>query len=479
MFRRLRPLRLALPLLATFPVSAAESPPSLEERVRRLESLVAALQQENAALRAAATPTPATPPPAAAAPSAPRPASAPASAASAPAQPAAAGSPVTLAPGPASLRISGDVRARLVGTWYPDPAGVARDQLLMRVRLGLLASFEADFEAGVRLSAGDASQGFGGSPLSAQFSGGDNSSRKPALFDLAFLRWRPLLATDTRAAFTVGKSANLFFTPSRILFDNDYNPEGFTAETTLPVAAAHRLHLAAGLYLLDDLAASARDPGLAAARARWEAAWTPAWTSSVGVMWLGISHPDTLTAANIANLQRGNTRTAAGVLVHGYRPLHTELTVTRTVAGAPAYPGPFPVTLRAEFLHNPAAPAARDGWVAGIAFGQAGRAGRWSVAYQLMEIEADAWFEEMLDADNGAFYRRVPPGWNTDPASLAGGHGGGTGIRSHSVRTSWSPRDFLTLNANLHINNLLRPLAANPGADGRARRLQFETLLRF
>ncbi len=468
MFRRLRPLRLALPLLATLPAFSAEPPPSLEERVRRLEALVTALQQENAALRAASAPAPARP-------TAPTPAAA--VAASAPAT--AAGLPVTLAPGPAALRISGDVRARLVSTWYPDPAGIARDQLLLRVRLGLLASFEPDFEAGVRLTAGDAPQSFGGSPLSAQFSSGDNGSRKPAFFDLAFLRWRPRLTADTRAAFTVGKTANLFFTPSRILFDNDYNPEGFTAETTWPLAAAHRLHVAAGLYLLDDIAATARDPWLAAARARWEAAWSTDWSSSVGLMWLGISHPETLTSANIANFQRGNTRTAAGVLVHGYRPLHTEVTLTRTFAGGPGYPGRFPVTFRAEFLHNPAAPAARDGWVAGLVLGQAGRAGQWSVGYHHLQIEADAWFEEMLDSDNGAFYRRVPPGWNSDPASLAGGHGGGTGIRSHSLRTSWSPRDFLTFNANLHLNDLLRPLAANPGADGRARRVQFETLLRF
>jgi len=467
MFRRLRPLRLALPLLATVPALSAASPPSLEERVRRLEALVAALQQENAALRAAASPAPAPAAPAVATP------------APAPAYPATAGPPVTLAPGPAALSISGDLRARLVSTWYPDPAGIARDQLLMRVRLGLLASFEPDFDAGVRLSAGDAPQSFGGSPLSAQFSSSDNGSRKPAFFDLAFLRWRPRLAADTRAAFTVGKSANLFFTPSRILFDNDYNPEGFTAETAWSLAAAHRLHVAAGLYLLDDLAASARDPSLAAARARWDAAWSTDWTSAVGLMWLGLGHPETLTAANVANFNRGNTRTAAGVLVHGYRPLHTEVTLTRTFAGAPGYAGRFPVTFRAEFLHNPAAPAARDGWVAGLAFGQAGRAGQWSVGYQHLQIEADAWFEEMLDADNGAFYRRVPPGWNSDPASLAGGHGGGTGIRSHSLRTSWSPRDFLTFNANLHVNDLLRPLSANPGADGRARRLQLETLVRF
>lgn len=467
-----RPLRLALPLLATLPAFAAESPPSLEERVRRLESLVAALQQENAALRAAAPPAPAASP-------TPAPALPPAAPVAPAALPVVAGTPVTLAPGPASLRLSGDVRARLVSTWYPDPAGIARDQLLMRVRLGLLAGFGPDFETGVRFTAGDAPQTFSGSPLSAQFSSGDNASRKPAFFDLAFLRWRPLVAPDIRAAFTLGKTANPFFTPSRVLFDNDYNPEGLTAEVTLAPAAAHRVQLAAGLYLLDDLAASARDPWLAAARARWEIAWSTEWSSSVGVMGFTFSHPETLTAANVANYNRGNTRTAAGVLVHGYRPLHTEFTLTRTFAEGPGYAGRFPVTFRAEFLRNPAAPAARDGWVAGLAFGQTGRAGQWSVGYQHLQIEADAWFEELLDSDNGAFYRRVPPGWNSDPASLAGGHGGGTGIRSHSLRTSWSPRDFLTFNANLHVNDLLRPLAANPGADGRARRLQFETLLRF
>lgn len=447
----------ALALCACSVAFAAAPAPSLEERVRRLEALVETLQLENAALRRAAPPAVAVPapPPVAAAEAAPA---------------------VTFAPGPSSLRLSGEVRARLTSTWYGDPAGVARDQLLLRVRFGVLAAFGPEFEAGFRFTAGDPHPTFQGSALSDQFAAGDNASRKPAFFDLAFLRWHPALAGDTRAALTLGKTANLFATPSRLLFDSDYQPEGLTAEAVLPLASTQRLALAAGLYLLDDLPGSARDPGLAAARARWEAAWSPAWSSAFAFAAFGISHPDTLVAANIANYHRGNTRTPAGVLVHGYRPLHAEAALTHRLARAPGYAGSFPVTLRAEFLHNPAAPAARDGWVAGLDFGSAARAGQWSVGYQHMRIEADAWFEEFLDGDHGGFYRSVPLGWNTDPASLAGGHGGGTGLRSHALRTSWSPRDYLVFNANLFLNDLLHPPV---GTDGRARRLQLETLLRF
>ena len=166
------------------------------------------------------------------------------------------------------------------------------------------------------------------------------------------------------------------------------------------------------------------------------------------------------------------------MLVHGYRPFFAEGSVTHLLAHAPGYPGKFPVTFGAEFLHNPGASTQRDAWTAALTLGRSGPAGQWEFGYRYVRVEADAWFEEMLEGDYAAYYRTVPPGWNTDPASLAGGPGNGSNTRSHVFRTSYSPRDYLLFSANLFLNDLaLRP-PGNP-ADTSAKRFQLETLVRF
>jgi hypothetical protein len=462
---RRRPLAAPAPLLVCLTALAlratAAEAPSVDERFRALEARLATVEQENAALRRELARPPATPA-----------ASSPAAAA-----PAAASS-VRFTAAASTVRFTGALRTRFSSIAYPAPEAATRDQLLFQLHAGFVAALADTFEGGVRLTAGDLNSPFGGSPLAAQFTAGDNASRKPAYLDQLFLRWKPSLGPDTTAALTVGKAANPFFTPSRILFDNDYQPEGATEEVSFTPAPDHRLTLAAGQYILDELPASARDPLLLAARARWLAQWQPTWSTTLGLAHLALTHPAALTAANIANNERGNTRTAAGVLVHDYRPFFAEASVTHLLAHAPGYPGKFPVTVGAEFLHNPGAPAQRQAWTAALTLGRSGQAGQWEFGYRYVRVEADAWFEELLEGDYAAYYRTVPPGWNTDPASLAGGPGNGSNTRSHVVRTSYSPRDYLLFSANLFLNDLVHRPPGN-ATDTGAQRFQLETLLRF
>ncbi len=452
---RRRPLAALAPLLVcvaalALRATAVESP-SVDERLRALEARLATVEQENAALRRELARPPAT---------------------------TATPTATPVAAAATAVRFTGALRTRFSSIAYTAPEAATRDQLLLQLHAGFVASLADTFEGGVRFTAGDLNSTFGGSPLAAQFTAGDNASRKPAYIDQLFLRWTPSLGPDTTAALTIGKAANPFFTPSRILFDNDYQPEGATEDVSFAPAPDHRLTLAAGQYILDDIASSSRDPLLLAARARWLAQWQPTWSTTLGLAHLALTHPAALTAANIANNARGNTRTAAGVLVHGYRPFFAEGSVTHLLAHAPGYPGKFPVTVGAEFLHNPGASTQRDAWTAALTLGRSGPAGQWEFGYRYVRVEADAWFEELLEGDYAAYYRTVPPGWNTDPASLAGGPGNGSNTRSHVFRTSYSPRDYLLFSANLFLNDLAHRPPGNP-ADTGAKRFQLETLLRF
>ena len=448
--RSRRTLLAATTSLAVCLAAPAAESSSMEERFRALETRLSSLEQENAALRRELG----------------RPSSSSVTA-SAPV--------VSSAP---TVRFTADLRTRFSSLGYAAREAVTRDLLQFQFRAGLVGTVSDAWEGGLRFTAGELNSTFGGSPLSAQFTAGDNASRKPAYLDQLFLRWKPSLGPDTTAAVTVGKAANPFYSPSRILFDNDYQPEGASEEFSFAPAPDHRVTLAAGQYILDELPSSSRDPFLLAARARWDAQWQPTWSTTLGLSHLVITHPAALTAANIANNERGNTRTATGVLVHDYRPFVAEASVTHLLAHAPGYPGKFPVTFGAEFLHNPGAPAQRDAWSAALTLGRSGKAGQWEFGYRYVRVEADAWFEELLEGDYAAYYRTVPPGWNTDPASLAGGPGNGSNTRSHVFRTSYSPRDYLLFSANLFLNDLAHRPPGNLSDTG-AKRFQLETLLRF
>ena len=426
---------------------------TVEERLRRLEATVERLSDENSALRREL------------------------GAGRAATLPVAAPTP-TVAESGRALRIASDLRFRSQSTSYEAPGVPTRVQWLGQMHVALLTKLSETFEGAIRFSAGELNTTFGGTPLSAQFIAGDNASRKQAFIDQLFLRWRPAMAEGAKAAVTIGKAENVFYTPSRMLFDNDYMPEGATEEISFQVSQRDRLWFAAGQYVLDEIPGSSRDPWMAAVRAKWEAQWQPAWSTSLGVSWFNIRYAAALTAANVANNNRGNTRTPAGALVHGYRPFYADVTVTHLFEHAPGYAGKFPVTFSADALHNPAAPAQRDAWSAGLTIGKAGKAGQWEIGYRRVSIGADAWYEEMIEADYGAYYRAVPPGWNTDPASLAGGPGGGTNVRSHAIRTGYSPKDYLLLSANFFLNDLVRKIPANTTDTG-ARRFQLEALVRF
>lgn len=446
-----RPSRCFLP--AAFALAAAvraADATALEERLRRLEATVQELREENTALRrelrgeSGAKATPATP-------------------AARPATP--------------TLRIASDARIRWQTNSYEAPVAT-RDQVYFQLHALFSASLSETLDSAFRLSAGDLNSGFGGTPLSAQFAFADNGARKYVFFDQAYIRWKPQLTPDVKAAFSVGKVENAFYVPSRLLFDSDYMPEGATEEITWQLTPRDRVWAAAGQYMLDELAGTTRDPWMIAARARWERTWSSDWSTVIGGGRIWLTHPEALTAGNVANSNRGNTRTPAGLLAHGIRPFYAEAAITRGFDGVQGFSGKFPVTVSGDLIHNPAAPAQRDGWSLGFTLGRAGPAGQWEIGYRFMRIEADAWWEEMLDADYAGYYRSVPPGWNTDPTSTAGGHGGGTNIRAHSIKVSYSPRDYLLLSTNLFLGDLVKKFPAG-ATDTGSNRLQVETTVRF
>ncbi len=441
----------SLAILLSFSAAAFGSVPDagLEERLKQIEAKLDAVVAENTALRAqlgvvekAATPS---------------------------------AKPTLSVASP--IRISGDIRTRYEGTFYEAPGVASRDTLVYRLRTGLVATLAPDIEAGFRINGGNIQANYGGSPLSTQFTAGDNAAKKFAFIDQLYLRWKPQLGADTKAALTFGKHENPFFVPSLILFDGDYTPEGFSQELSWKAAPDHTLTFAAGQYMLDELSASTHDPLLLGARARWDAKWNSRWSTAAGLTLVGVTNPEQLTAANIPNNNRGNTRTNTGTLVHDYYPIYGEFSLTRLLASMPGYEGACPVSFISDFMHNPGAADHNNAYSLGLALGKATQPGQWEIVYRFVRIESDAWFEEFIDGDFQGYYTRSPLGWNNNASDTAASPGPGTNVRSHVIKFAYVLRPYLTLASGLFLNRLDRPFPAD-GAH-HAQRFQIDAIVKF
>lgn len=374
-----------------------------------------------------------------------------------------------------ALKFNGDMRGRFESFYGENPAFADRHRFRYRLRFGVTANIFDDMEVGLRLTSSEASGSFGGDPISGNTSFADNGSKKFVYFDTAYAKWSPLHTPQWAGAFTLGKMDNPFIFPSTMMFDRDYTPEGIAAQLGYTLNGQHSLKFNGGAFVLDELSASGRDPWLAGAQLRWEATWNPQLATTLGIAGFAIGNDENLVNGNVPNVNRGNTRTAAGAPLYGFNPIYADAGVTWTLDKFPRYPGLFPINVSGDYVNNPAAPSDNQGYSAGITFGKAGKKGTWELAYRYESLEADAWFEEFPESDFGAFYQVQQP--NAGFTAPGAGYGSGTNVRGHWVKFSYSPYDSFTLSVACFFTELIKPSPA--GSETGMTRLQVDGVWKF
>ena len=106
-------------------------------------------------------------------------------------------------------------------------------------------------------------------------------------------------------------------------------------------------------------------------------------------------------------------------------------------------------------MNNPGADPAtgnanNQGYWGGITFGKSGKKGTWDIFYRYQYLEADAWYDELVDDDNVAFYS------NKNSASLQlNGWASGTNMKGHLIKFNYSLSDGLTFSVSCFINELI------------------------
>ena len=378
-----------------------------------------------------------------------------------------------------SMRFNGDLRLRYDGIFI-DPDVVDRNRMRYRLRFGFTAVIKDNFEVGLRLASGEKASGLGaeggGNPISSNDTFGDNASKKLLFLDLAYGKWSPINSKNWTVSLTAGKMENPFVL-SDMVFDTDYTPEGLGEQLTYNFNEKHSLKFNAGQFVLDELSGSSQDPYLVGGQLRLDSAWSPKIQTSLGVSGLAISDPASLVTSAVPNQNRGNTRVNIGTdaapvfaLAYDYTPIVVDGSFTYTLESFPAYAGAFPIRLTADYVYNPGAPRNNEAYQLGVHFGKAGKKGTWELSYRYKTLEGDAWYEELVDSDTGAFYRSSPVGGSS-------GYGAGTNVRGHTIRAQYSPFDSFTFSLTYYIYDLINEFP--PGSPSRADRIQVDAIWKF
>jgi hypothetical protein len=341
--------------------------------------------------------------------------------------------------------------------------------------LAVVANLLNDFEIGLRLASGDIDKASGIDqgidPISTNQSLQNNASKKGIFLDQAYARWTPLHTADLSGGLTFGKMSNPFEF-SQLTFDSDYTPEGIAWNMTYFVNDQHRLNLNAGAFVLDEIGGSSQDPYMAGAQVVWSANWNPEWASSLGVGVLSFGNSQNLSNDAVPNIQNGNTRNALGELEYNINPILVDAAVTRTLESFPLYPRPFPIKIFGDLMHNPAAPDANTGYAVGISFGKASKRKTWELRYTYRHLEADAYYEEHVDSDFGAYYANPLPN-----SGKGTGYGAGTNVKGHIVRVAYSPYDSLNLSVRWFGTELINPVVDGDPSD--INRIQMDAAWKF
>jgi hypothetical protein len=392
-----------------------------------------------------------------------------------------------------ALKINGDFRARmedfLSDDTYTNPATGRQEQWVdrmrfrYRLRLGLVAQIKDNFEVGVRLTSSEPAGNFGGDPISGNATMTGDGSKKFVYFDLAYGRWYALNGPQVTGNVTLGKMENPIVV-SDMVFDGDYTPEGIGSQWSFAASDTQSIKVNMGGFVLSEIGSSANDVYMGAIQAILDSTWSKKLSTSVGVTGLGIMNSDKLRNDTVPNINRGNTRLASTAPAYAFNPIVAGASVTWTLDSFPLYAGAFPIKVGGEYMVNPAAPSSgndingravdNNAYNVGVIFGKSGKKGTWDLQFSYKYLGANAWYEEVVDSDFGAFYGTLNAPANS---GFGIGYGSGTNVKGYVAKFTYSPTDFLALSVKWFGTKLIN--AYPVGGDSEMNRIQLDASIKF
>jgi hypothetical protein len=377
-----------------------------------------------------------------------------------------------------ALKFNGDFRGRFEQNNAENDAYFTRNRFRYRVRFGITATFLDDFDVGLRLASGNpvtTSGGtlVGGQPITANTDLSSLESRKFIWVDAAFARWTPIHNGDWNVSASIGKIDNPFQL-SNMIWDYDINPEGAAFQVVHNFSEKQVLKATGAFFVLDELNQvnnsvpginPKQDPFVYGGQMILESKWTPKFDTSLGVAVFDIAYNDSLSTLIQPFYNSGNTRVpVTGQLAYNYNPIIGTAAATYTLDSFPFYAGRFPLKALGEYLNNPAAPANNEAYRAGVVIGKAGHKGTWEIVYRYQRLEPDAWFDALVDDDNGAFY--AAGNRQLVGTGKSSGWFGGTNVKGHFIQGTYSFTDYLNFTFSYYLNELIINTPGHPSQSG-------------
>ncbi|MGD0539392.1 MAG: putative porin [Verrucomicrobiota bacterium] len=364
-------------------------------------------------------------------------------------------------------KLGGDFRGRFEQNAADDNAYVLRNRYRYRLRFGAVVSMTDHFEVGFRLSSGNPQTNpggtlVGGQPITANQDMNSLESRKFIWIDAAYAKWTPINSGDWTVSTTIGKMDNPFQL-SNMVWDYDIDPEGLAIQAAHNFSDRHTLKANGAFFVLDELNQPnastptlydpSHDPYVLGGQLVFESKWTPKFETALGAAGFVVGHKDSLSATLQPFYNSGNTRNGTGFLVYDYTPVIGTASATYKLDSFPGYSGAFPIKVAGEFMHNPGAPQNNNGYRVGLTLGKAATKRQWEISYRFQELQPDAWFDAMVDDDNGAYYATGNP--QLVGTGKLNGWFGGTNVKGNLVQATYMFTDFLNFTFTYYWNDLI------------------------
>jgi hypothetical protein len=222
-----------------------------------------------------------------------------------------------------TLKFNGDFRGRFEENNAANAQYVSRDRYRYRVRFGVTAALQDNFEVGLRLSSGNPQTNpggtlVGGQSITANTDLNSLESRKFIWIDEAYAKWTPIQNTTWTVSGTFGKMENPFQL-SNMVWDYDIDPEGGALQLAYHANDQQTIKANGAFFVLDEINQAQTAAGLTAVdpnndpyvyggQITWESKWNSKIESSLGLAAFDIAHKDSLSAKLQPFYNSGNTR---------------------------------------------------------------------------------------------------------------------------------------------------------------------------
>ncbi len=330
-----------------------------------------------------------------------------------------------------SIKFAGDLRLRNDVSAKRGAGQNNRGRLRYRLRFGPEIELPENLTAIIRLGSGTGEQ------VSTNQSYDNLGAQKAIWLDLMYLRWKPMLNDDAMTSLHAGRMQNPLWRTysSDVVWDDDFNPEGFGESIEWVLPGPDMSVFANGLQAVaDEDSNSGKNQWVFSSQFGVEK--TLPLESRLRVA--GAYHKwsdENRSSFGQVTVQDGNRRLTNGSLAARFGVGEVTGQLSSWIGSVPLA---FQATVIRNFgqVHNDniQGPIGRDGYQAGLIIGSAKAKGQWEAAYFKKYSQIDSTVADVADSDFGD---------------------GGTNRVGHIAWIAYAPRDWMVLKVKGFVTDAL------------------------